>query len=292
MGTLVLWHLDEPAAGQVILPGAGDLIPNALGATSSTASSAVPDGPFGFGRKRAGLVASAGFDTLEPTNSSFTVECWVRTQPVDRAYNLVARSDSEWETPEFGVVLLNTGVLRALLYDSANRAWTMDVPVVVYDQVAGSWKRCILTTDSGISSAWSSTVRIHCFGYTWTVSFGAQRLRRRDLRVSAISVSGSGPDIETSPYRVAPMGRQSSRAIWTRFGYLSGRGPRMKFGTTMGYVLDQSHQVGAILGGDRRPSTSSPSDIRLHEPPSHHHSRLITRTQQVAKRFSCGTSTK
>ncbi|MFB3903054.1 MAG: LamG-like jellyroll fold domain-containing protein [Acidobacteriota bacterium] len=142
--TLVLWRLDDERPGQITFPGAGDLIPNAVGATSSAASLAVGDGVFGYARRAADLVADAGFNGAEPVTSSFTVQCWMRTQPVDRPYNLVGRSDAEnWNT-EFGVALLATGGLRAYLYDAENREWTVESRPAAYDPTAGIWNNCIV----------------------------------------------------------------------------------------------------------------------------------------------------
>jgi len=145
--TLVLWHLDDERSGQITLAGSGDSIPDILSATSAAASLSV-DGRFGVGRRRANLVASAGFGAFEPVSSSFTVECWVRTDPVDRTYSLVTRSDAEGSNSEFGIALLRSGVLRAFLYDSANRLWSADTSLVAYDSAAGVWKTCIV--DDGL----------------------------------------------------------------------------------------------------------------------------------------------
>ncbi len=143
--TLVLWHLDDDRPGQVTLAGSGDAIPDALSASSAAASLPVTDGRFGYGRKRANLMASAGFGSFEPATSGFTVECWVRTDPVDRTYSLVGRSDAEGSNPEFGIALLRSGVLRAFVYDSVNRMWTADTTFHAYDSVARIWKTCIVT---------------------------------------------------------------------------------------------------------------------------------------------------
>jgi hypothetical protein len=142
--TLALWRLDDDRSGAVTLAGSGDDIPTPVGATSAAASLPVADGRFSYARTKANLVATAGFDGYDPAGGSFAVECWVRTQPVTRAYTLVGRSDVDGANPEFSLTLFLTGALQAVVYDAANLAWQVEAPMARYDQTTGAWVRCLI----------------------------------------------------------------------------------------------------------------------------------------------------
>ncbi|RPJ61419.1 MAG: hypothetical protein EHM23_06995, partial [Acidobacteria bacterium] len=140
---LVLWHLDETAAGAIPMVGSGDPIPTQITATASAASLPAT-GLFGGGRTLANLVADAGFGSLDPGSNSFTVDCWFKTRRVGRPYNLVGRSGVDAGSPEFALTIFPSGALQANVRDAGNRLWQAEMKTTVYNQSAGTWTTCIV----------------------------------------------------------------------------------------------------------------------------------------------------
>ncbi len=144
--TLVLWHLDEQGNGAVPIAGSGDQIPNVIGGTASQYSLA-KSGILSGARARINAVAGAGFGSFEPGSSSFSVDGWVKTRPVGRAYDLVGRSAANGSSPEFAITLFPSGKLRARLYDTGNRIWTAEMLATAFDGTSGTWKSCVVDDD-------------------------------------------------------------------------------------------------------------------------------------------------
>ncbi len=140
---LVLWHLDETGSGAIPIVGSGDPIPTAISATASTASLPAA-GRLGGGRTLANLAAGAGFGTLDPGSNSFSVDCWFKTRPVGRPYNLVGRSGVDAGSPEFALTILPSGALQANARDAGNRLWQAEMKATVYNQATGTWTTCIV----------------------------------------------------------------------------------------------------------------------------------------------------
>ena len=141
--TRLLWHLNETGNGVVHVADAGPL---AIGGTAGSLSLAEPNGHFGGARSKANLASDPDFDALYLGSSSFTAECWVKTNPVTRAYSLIGKEDSFGGsnfTPEFSLRLAPTGNLRAFLFDSQFRLWKAEMTGRVYDPVTGRWKLMI-----------------------------------------------------------------------------------------------------------------------------------------------------
>jgi PA14 domain/Concanavalin A-like lectin/glucanases superfamily/Bacterial Ig-like domain/Carboxypeptidase regulatory-like domain len=145
--TPLLWHLDEAANGAVRVVGSGDAVPSVIGGQAGANSTAQP-GRFGGSRASANINAD-GNSALSFGANSFTVECWVKTMPVGRAYTLVGKEDGDGGSyfgTEYALRLLPAGGLRAVVRDSANRDWKADMPGRVYDAAAGKWRT---TLDDG-----------------------------------------------------------------------------------------------------------------------------------------------
>jgi hypothetical protein len=138
--TRLLWHLNETANGSVHVADAGPL---SLGGTSDALSIAEPAGHFGYGRSKADIFSDPDSDALYLGTSSFTAECWFKTNPVTRSYSLVAKEDSfggQNFTPEFTLRLTPSGALRAYAYDQQFRQWKAEMLGRVYDPATGRWK--------------------------------------------------------------------------------------------------------------------------------------------------------
>jgi hypothetical protein len=141
--TKLLWHLNETGDGAVRVSDAGPL---AIGGTADAQSIAEPSGHFGYGRSKANIAADADLDALYMGSSSFTFECWMKTNPVTRAYTLVGKEDSgggQVAVPEFALRLSPTGALRAYAFDTGSRLWRVDMPGRVYDPATGRWSLMI-----------------------------------------------------------------------------------------------------------------------------------------------------
>jgi tellurite resistance-related uncharacterized protein len=138
--TRLLWHLNETANGSVHIADAGPL---SLGGTTDALSVAEPAGHFGYARSKADIFSDPDFDALYLGSSSFTAECWFKTNPVTRGYTLIGKEDSfggSQFNPEFSLRIVPSGALRAYAYDTSFRQWRAEMVGRVYDPATGRWK--------------------------------------------------------------------------------------------------------------------------------------------------------
>lgn len=141
--TKLLWHLNETGNGAIRVADAG---PIGISGTADTSSLSEPTGHFGPARRHANVIADLDAGALYLGSSSFTVECWIKTNPVSRAYTLVGKEDQGGGSvvnPEFSLRLSPTGALRAYAFDTGNRLWRADMAGRVYDPATGRWSLII-----------------------------------------------------------------------------------------------------------------------------------------------------
>src|SRR5262249_55091266 len=141
---VVLWHLDE--AGN----GAARILDSALLSIDGTASasSLAQTGRFGGARSSASIVADDDFLSLGFGSSSFTVECWFKTDPVGVNGNLVAKINSNGvSNPDFALKLLPSGVLRAQLFNGPGVEWRLDVLHTTYVVDDNQWHLVAMVVD-------------------------------------------------------------------------------------------------------------------------------------------------
>ncbi|MDX6694607.1 MAG: large repetitive protein [Blastocatellia bacterium] len=139
--TLLLWHLDEAGNGGVHVNGSGDALPNVVGGTASVNSQAQA-GRFGGGRIKTNVLADTSA-ALYLGSSSFTVEGWVKTDPLGRTYTIFGKEDffgGYYGPPEYAIRLTPSGGLRALAYDTSQRQWKAEMPGRLYDAATGNWQ--------------------------------------------------------------------------------------------------------------------------------------------------------
>src|SRR5262249_20466585 len=141
---VVLWHLDE--AGN----GAARILDSALLSIDGTASasSLAQTGRFGGARSSASIVADDDFLSLGFGSSSFTVECWFKTDPVGVNANLVAKINSNGvSNPDFALKLLPSGALRAQLFNGPGVEWRLDVLHTTYVADDNQWHLVAMVVD-------------------------------------------------------------------------------------------------------------------------------------------------
>lgn len=130
--TILLWHLDEADDGAVAIDGSGDpVLPAIISGTASGFSFAAP-GRFGGGRRKADIVALQSSSSFPLGAGSFTIECWIKSDPVTRRYALVTRSDFIGNTDDFSLALHPSGVLEAFLFDTTGKKWQTFAQPVTY----------------------------------------------------------------------------------------------------------------------------------------------------------------
>ncbi len=138
---LVLWHLDETGNGAVHINGSGDAVPSVIGGTADSSSTAQP-GHFGNGRLRANILSDPNPPALALGSSSFTAEVWMKAGPLQNAYTLVGKDsdDGYFYYSDFGLRVLNTGGVRAVVVDTNKNQWTAEMPPRTYDPATGGWE--------------------------------------------------------------------------------------------------------------------------------------------------------
>ncbi|HXK60731.1 MAG TPA: Ig-like domain-containing protein [Acidobacteriota bacterium] len=141
--TLLLWRLDERRNGAIRIAGAGDAVPEIIGGIASPASIA-ETGRFAGGRTNAGITADPDNSALDFGASSFTLEFWLRTDPVFATFTLAGRDGPLGESKDFGISLLPSGGLRAWLYDEAGLEWSAESEAPVDDSV---WRLVTMSVD-------------------------------------------------------------------------------------------------------------------------------------------------
>ena len=162
--TILLWNLNESGNGAVPILDAGAL---GINGTASTLSQAQP-GHFGGGRTKANIISGPDNGALLFGSSSFTVECWFKTGVVGRTYTLAGKEDLYgyyYGPPEYTLRLLPSGGMRALLYDTSQRQWKVEVPRSVYQVDDNQWHHAAMVVDrlnnrlslyiDGVERGWS-----------------------------------------------------------------------------------------------------------------------------------------
>ncbi|HKU73806.1 MAG TPA: LamG-like jellyroll fold domain-containing protein [Pyrinomonadaceae bacterium] len=163
--TRLLWHMNETINGTTTIFDESPLKNNG---TSGNVSLAQP-GRFGGGRSRADIATGGNFTNLYFGSSSFTVEGWVKTDPVGRTYTLFGKEDASGGSsfvPEFGVRLFPNGNLRGYSFDAGSRHWFADLPAIVYRVDDNQWHYIAMVVDrannrlslyvDGLERAWSA----------------------------------------------------------------------------------------------------------------------------------------
>ncbi len=143
--TRLLWHLDETADGDVRLADYSGL---SIDATAASASKAAP-GRFNGGRQRANITADADGGMLYFGSSSYTVEFWMKTDPVVTAYTLVGKdnSDGYYYYTEYAVRLLPSGLLRVLMEDGNRTVWKAELKPTVFKVDDNQWHYVAMVVD-------------------------------------------------------------------------------------------------------------------------------------------------
>src|SRR4029078_299492 len=113
--TRLLWHLDETTDGGVRIADYSGL---SIDATGGGPSKAQP-GLFACGRQKAYITADSDDGLLYFGSSSYTLECWMKTDPVTNAYTLVGKNniDGYYLYTEYAIRLMPSGLLRVLMED-------------------------------------------------------------------------------------------------------------------------------------------------------------------------------
>ncbi|HJQ33117.1 MAG TPA: LamG-like jellyroll fold domain-containing protein [Pyrinomonadaceae bacterium] len=192
--TVLLWNLNETGNGAVRVFDSGAL---GIGGTAGPQSLAQA-GHFGGGRSKPVIIADGDNGALSFGASSFTAECWVKTNPVGRTYTLVGKEDmygNYYGPPEFAVKLLPGGGLRAIAYDAGFRQWRVETApfdnevddnlwhhvAMVVDRANGKMslfldgvERASSAPPSGFSAIWNSgqPLRVGKWSYYDEQSFG------------------------------------------------------------------------------------------------------------------------
>jgi hypothetical protein len=144
--TRLLWHLNETNNGATTIFDEGVLRINGTSGSLSQAQA----GRFAGGRRSADIATAGGIADLYFGGSSFTVEGWVKTDPVGRTYSLFGKEDSfggNCCTPEWGVRLFPSGILRAFAWDTSFRQWQVDVPPTLYRVDDNEWHYVAMVVD-------------------------------------------------------------------------------------------------------------------------------------------------
>ncbi|HBB87752.1 MAG TPA: hypothetical protein DC047_09070, partial [Blastocatellia bacterium] len=134
--TMLLWHMDETGNGAVrVLDVARYIHGNA-----SSASTEQP-GQFSRGRAKGNIFADQDNGALYFGSSGYTVEFWVKTDPVVNAHTLVGKDspDGNSNSAEYGVRLLPSGLLRAFMEDTSRTVWKAELQPTVYKVDDNQW---------------------------------------------------------------------------------------------------------------------------------------------------------
>ncbi|HEY0407421.1 MAG TPA: LamG-like jellyroll fold domain-containing protein, partial [Pyrinomonadaceae bacterium] len=145
--TVLLWHMDEIYNGSVRINDSGPT--RSLAGTSSSPSMAQP-GRFAGGRAGANIQSNTSDPALYFGNSGFTVEGWMKTDPVGRTYTIFGKEDFYgyyYGPPEYAVRLFPTGNLRVLLYDNSQREWKAEMPASLYRVDDNQWHYLAMVAD-------------------------------------------------------------------------------------------------------------------------------------------------
>jgi hypothetical protein len=145
--TILLWHLDEPADGAVQITGVGDAILPAIVNGTASSFSLAATGRFSGGRNKASVTASSGTSSIAFASTSFTVECWMKTDPVARAYVLVGKSDTGGGSEDFNLVLFPSGALRAYFIDNGGVSRQTEMMATSYDVDDNQWHYVAMVVD-------------------------------------------------------------------------------------------------------------------------------------------------
>ena len=150
LDTLLLWNLNETGDGAIKVFDS-----NALGIHGNAdAQSLEQPGRLGRGRARANIFSDPDKDALYVGSSSFTVECWFKTNPVTRPYTLVGKEDSQagqFSTPEFSIRLTPTGAMNVRAFDTnGSKLWKADMSPLVYRVDDNQWHHVAMVADRSI----------------------------------------------------------------------------------------------------------------------------------------------
>src|SRR6185436_3355261 len=143
--TRLLWHLDETADGAVRIADYSGL---SIDATAGGPSKAQP-GRFNGGRQKAYITADTDDGMLYFGSSSYTVECWMKTSPVENAYTLVGKNsgDGYYFYTEYAIRLLPSGLLRVLMEDGNRTVWKAELQPNVYKVDDNQWHHVAMVVD-------------------------------------------------------------------------------------------------------------------------------------------------
>jgi hypothetical protein len=198
-GTLVLWHLNEAANGAVAIAGNGDGSPPVGGTGGS--NSAPSQGRFDNGRIRAAITGDAASAALGIESSSFTLECWVKTEPAAVNYNLVSKVSGAGSTnTDFALRLLPSGALRAQVFNTAGVEWRVTTPRAAYDSQTAQWLPIIddnqwhlisMVIDRGAERMTIYVDGVERASAAMPASFGAMRNLNERLRAGIRETTGA-----------------------------------------------------------------------------------------------------
>jgi len=144
--TTLLWHMDEQGNGSVRLADSG--ITRSFAGTTSSNSTAQP-GRFMQGRARAGVSVGGDNSALNFGNSGYTLEFWMKTDPVTNAYTLAGKDSGDGNpySTEFAVRLMPSGLLRAILNDANRTPWKAELQPNVYKVDDNQWHYVAMVVD-------------------------------------------------------------------------------------------------------------------------------------------------
>jgi hypothetical protein len=195
--TVLLWHMDEQANGNVRIVDSGNT--RSIFGTASTSSLAQP-GRFAFGRSDAGIVGDTNVLIHFPT-TSFTVECWVKTGVVPRTYTLVGHEDSSGGqsfNPSYSLRLSPNGNLRALAIDTGNRLWFADLPSSVYKVDDNQWHQISMVMNRAIGKLSIYVDGVERASGNQPANFGTLVSSAQQLRVGQRGFDSSTPNGQTA----------------------------------------------------------------------------------------------
>ena len=161
-------------------------MPIVIGGTASPGSIAEA-GRFAGGRTNAGIVADLDAGSLDFGGSSFTLDFWLRTDPVFATYTLLGRDGAAGEAKDFGVSLLPSGRLKAWLYDTAGIEWSVQTEIRVDDSV---WRLVTLSVDREAGSLYLMLDDAVLASAPCPVGFGPLRNQGQPLRAGHLDVNG------------------------------------------------------------------------------------------------------
>lgn len=143
--TVLLWHLDELGEGQRRLYDSGLI---GIDGFSSGNSRSV-GGRFGTGRTKPGASSIRVADQLDFVSSGFTLETWIKTNPVGQTYTLLGKGATTGEDSQTAYVLqlLPSGLIRAQLFDENGMEWRAEVPASTVDVTDSIWHFLAVTVD-------------------------------------------------------------------------------------------------------------------------------------------------